>query len=158
MVLALILVAMDMRVDLDELRSSGKTDDAGTLAIGWSELKVPHEFSAAETAGESRSGRVRMIGYMMDGYRPSRDGEQVEMFILLPEAGEFLHPAHRVPDKMVEVRPVHPIAFRYRQLVWASGTLNRTLARRGDDRAAWAMSDAEVSPASDRDIGKWFHP
>ena len=32
---------------------------------------------------------------MMDGYRPSRDGEQVSMFILLPEAGQFLHPAHR---------------------------------------------------------------
>jgi hypothetical protein len=99
-----------------------------------------------------------MDGHMMDGQRSSRDGEQVNMFILLPEAGQFLHPAHRIPDRMVEVHPPYAIVFRNRQLVWASGTLNRTFARRGDEKAAYAMSDAEVTPASDRDIGKWFHP
>lgn len=101
---------------------------------------------------------MRMIGYMMDGYKPSRDGEQVNMFILLPEAGQFLHPAHRIPSQMVEVWPLHPARFGYRQLVWASGILNRTIGNPGDGKAAYAIGDADVQPASERDISKWFRP
>jgi hypothetical protein len=149
LLLAFILVAIDMRSDLSELKSSGKADNNGTIPVGWPDLP------------NARRERVRMIGYMMDGHESSRDGAPVETFILLPEAGQFLHPAHRVPDQMVEVRPRHPVIFRYRDLVWASGTLNRTIGNRGDDKAAYAayaMIDAEVSPATQRDIGKWFRP
>ncbi len=99
-----------------------------------------------------------MIGYMMDGYKPSADGASVRMFVLLPEAGQFLHPAHRIPNQMVEVRPRKPITFRDRQLVWARGTLNRTTGKPGDEKASWAMGDAEVEPAEPRDISKWFEP
>jgi hypothetical protein len=128
----LVLVAMDMRSDLDELKSSGPTDDKGAVPIGWPELKGRHYLSAADdTALWEGRRQVRMIGYMMDGYKPSRDGEQVNMFILLPEAGQFLHPAHRISNQMVEVRPTHPLAFRYRELVWASGILNRTFGEPG---------------------------
>jgi hypothetical protein len=156
MLLAVVLVAMDMRSDLSELKSTGQVDEQGAVPLGWPDLEVLRE---------SRR-RVRMIGYMMDaaprdgyrhGYEPSRDGAQVDMFILLPEAGQFLHPAHRIPNQMVEVRPNHPVVFRYRELVWASGMLNRTIGH-GDEEAAFAMSAAEVSPAAQREIGKWFHP
>ena len=84
MLLAAALVAMDMRSDLSELKSTGQVDDKGTAPVGWPDLERQHE----------GSGRVRMIGYMMDGYQPSRDGATVDMFVLLPEAGQFLHPAH----------------------------------------------------------------
>ena len=154
MLLALVLVAMDMRNDLDELKSSGQVDEKGAVPIGWSELDGRSDSAPSHWEGQ----RVRMIGYMMDGYKPSRDGELLNMFILLPDAGQFLHPAHRIPDQMVEVRPLHPVAFRFRELIWASGKLNRTTARRGDEKAGYAMSDAEVIPASEREIGKWFHP
>ena len=99
-----------------------------------------------------------MIGYMMDGYQPSREGDLVDLFILLPEAGQFLHPAHRIPNQMVEVRPSHAAVFHYRDLVWATGILNRTIGNAGDDKADWAMMAAEVTPAVERDIGKWFRP
>ena len=99
-----------------------------------------------------------MIGYMMDGYQPSRDGAKVDMFVLLPEAGQFLHPAHRIPNQMVEVRPSHPLVFHYRDMVWATGMLNRTLRGTQDEKAAYAMNDAEVTPATERDIGTWFRP
>lgn len=157
MLLAFVLVAMDMRSDLDELKSSGQADSNGAIPVGWAELEGRSD-SAVQHAPLWEGLRVRMIGYMMDGYKPSRDGEQVNMFVLLPEAGQFLHPAHRIPNQMVEVRPLHSVAFRFRQLVWASGTLNHTTARRGDEKAAYAMSEAEVVPASERDISKWFHP
>jgi hypothetical protein len=159
MLLAFVLVAMDMRSDLDELKSSGQMDDQGAVPIGWSELEGRHEPSAAhEPASWEVQRKVRMIGYMMDGYRPSRDGVKISMFVLLPEAGQFLHPAHRIPSQMVEVWPTHPTIFQYRELVWATGILNQTIVNAADGRAAYAMSDADVQPASERDIGKWFHP
>jgi hypothetical protein len=148
MLLAVALVAIDMHSDLSALKPTGQVDDRGAVPVGWSNLDVRQE-------GRQR---VRMIGYMMDGYHPSRDGASVDMFILLPEAGQFLHPAHRVPNQMVEVRPSHPVVFRYRDLVWATGTLSRTMGSRGDEKAAFAMAAAEVNPAATRDIGKWFHP
>jgi hypothetical protein len=148
MILAAALVAMDMRSDLSELKSTGQMDDKGTLPVGWPDLEGQRE----------GTGRIRMIGYMMDGYQPSREGATVDMFVLLPEAGQFLHPAHRIPNQMVEVHPSHPVVFHYRDLVWAAGILNRTMSNHRDDKAAYAMIAAEVAPASARDIGKWFHP
>jgi hypothetical protein len=148
MILAVALVGMDMRSDLSELKSMGQVDDKGALSVGWPDLEREPEGSQ----------RVRMIGYMMDGYQPSRNGATVDMFVLLPEAGQFLHPAHRIPNQMVEVRPSHPVVFHYRDLVWATGILNRTMSIHGDDKAAYAMIAAEVSPATERDIGKWFRP
>jgi hypothetical protein len=148
MLLAVALVGMDMRSDLSELKSTGQVDDKGAVPVGWPDLERQHKSPQ----------RVRMIGYMMDGYQPSRDGATVDMFVLLPEAGQFLHPAHRIPNQMVEVRPSQPVVFRYRDLVWATGTLNRTMSSRGDDKAAYAMIAAEVNPATERDIGKWFRP
>jgi hypothetical protein len=153
MLLAVALVAMDMRSDLSELKSTGQVDREGTLPVAWPDLERQHE-----GLGQVGPQRVGMIGYMMDGYQPSRDGAMVDMFILLPEAGQFLHPAHRIPNQMVEVRPSRPVVFHYRNLVWATGTLNRTIGSPGRDKAAYAMIAAEVSPASDRDIGKWFRP
>jgi hypothetical protein len=147
MLLAVALVGMDMRSDLSELKSTGKMDGKGAVPVGWPDLDLWHD-----------GPRVRMIGYMMDGYQPSRDGALVDVFVLLPEAGQFLHPAHRIPNQMVDVHPSHSVVFRYRDLVWASGTLTRTMGRPGAGRAAYALTAAEVNPAAERDIGRWFHP
>lgn len=147
MFLAYILVAVDMRSDLSELNPTKQGNDEGPIPVGWPDLER-----------DGAQGRVRMIGYMMDGYQPSSDGIPVDMFILLPEAGQFLHPAHRVPNQMVEVRPRRPVAFRRRELVWAVGTLNRTTGNPDEEKAAWAMREAEVEAAAPRDIAKWFRP
>jgi hypothetical protein len=148
MLLAVAFVGMDMRSDLSELKSSAQMDNKGAVPVGWPDLERWND----------GLGRVRMIGYMTDGYQPSRDGATVDMFVLLPEAGQFLHPAHRIPNQMVDVHPIHPVVFRYRDLVWASGTLTRTIGSPGAERAAFALTAAEVNPAAERDIGRWFHP
>ncbi|HTA45441.1 MAG TPA: hypothetical protein VK789_23495 [Bryobacteraceae bacterium] len=147
LLLAYILVAVDMRSDLSELKPSKQVDDEGFVPVGWPELET-----------QSPQGPVRMIGYMMDGYRPSSDGAPVDMFILLPEAGQFLHPAHRIPNQMVEVRPKHPMPFKSRQLVWVSGKLDRTFGKPGEETAAWAIGEADVRPAQPQEISKWFQP
>jgi hypothetical protein len=147
LLLASVLVSVDMRADLSELRAAAQADEKGVTPLGWADLEA-----------QGAPGWVRMIGYMMDGYRPSKDSAAVDMFILLPEAGQFLHPAHRDPGQMVEVWPRHLVHFTNRELVWAIGILNRTAGRTGDEKAAWAMGDAEVEPAVETDIVKWFQP
>lgn len=145
--LAYILVALDIRSDLSGLNPARQANDEGSIPVGWPELER-----------DGAQGRVRMIGYMMEGYQPAPDGAPVDMFILLPEAGQLLHPAQRIPNQMVEVRPRRPVLLRRRELVWAVGTLNRTAGKPAEEKAAWAMSDAEVDAAAQRDIGKWFRP
>jgi hypothetical protein len=148
MLLAVAFVGMDMRSDLSELKSTGQVDDRGAEPVGWPDLE----------RWRDRPGRVRMIGYMMDEHKPVHDGTRVDTFILLPEAGQFLHPAHRIPNRMVVVWPTYPAVFRYRELVSASGILNRTMRGSGEDQPAYAMIFAEVNPVAERDLGKWFHP
>jgi hypothetical protein len=145
-ILAYALVAMDIRSDLSSLKAAVPPADQDTPVTGWADLQ---RFS-----GE---GPVRMIGYMMDGDEPHGDGTAVRAFVLMPEAGQFLHPAHRIPDEMVAVRMREPVSFRYRELVWVTGRLSRTMG--GDrEQAAFAMSDATAEPASDREIMLWFRP
>ncbi len=147
-ILAVALVATDMRADLSDLRSTGKVDSDGAVPLGWPELNERRQDSA----------RVRMIGYMMDEDPGWRDGTSVHTFILLPEAGRLLHPAHRIPGQSVAVWSTKPVVFRNRQLVWASGALNRTIRRSRDDQPDWAMISADVRPATENDIRKWFRP
>ncbi len=88
------------------------------------------------------------------------DGEPAKMFVLMPEAGHILHPAHRIPDQMVEVWPTGPIQFRFRSLVWSTGTLARTRGphRWHDDKPLYAMTSADVRPAVESVITLWFKP
>ena len=129
--LACILVGMDMRSDLSELKP--------VTILGWPDL-----------AHWSSQSPVKMLGYMMDGYQPAREGAQVSMFILMPEAGHLLHPAHREADGMVEVWLTRPVPFKFRSLVWVSGVLER--------RPAYAMTNAAIEPATETDIARWFTP
>ena len=100
---------------------------------------------------------VKMLGYMMDGYDFAKDGFPVRMFVLMPEAGHFLHPAHRNPDEMVEVWPKPgTVIFKRRQLVWASGTFQRLSTHSREEHALYALRNASVTPASSSDIANWF--
>jgi hypothetical protein len=148
MILAVALVAMDMRADLSDLKPASEVDDRGAVPVGWPDLKERGEVSV----------RVRMIGYMMDEDPSPRDGTPVNSFILLPEAGQFLHPAHRIPNESVVVWATKPVVYRYRQLVWASGALNRTIGRSRDAEPAYALVSADVMPAAEHDIRRWFRP
>ncbi len=80
------------------------------------------------------------------------------MFVLMPEAGHFLHPAHRIPEEMVEVWLNRPAWFKYRRLVWVSGVLARTSNSPKSDKALFAMYNALIMPAADAEIARWFTP
>jgi hypothetical protein len=154
LILAYVLVAADMRNDLSELKPAADSGD--TALIGWPDLNPGYD-RPAQTRWPSRT-RVRILGYMMDGYKPVPDGAKAGMFILMPEAGHFLHPAHRIPEKMVEVWPVTPLPFQYRRLVWVWGLLGRVSGVPRRDSALFAMSGAEIRPADNTAIARWFIP
>jgi hypothetical protein len=106
------------------------------------------------------TGPVRMLGYMMDGYHPVRDGTYVKMFVLMPEAGQLLHPAHRLRDEMVEVWLAggQSIPYMDRNLVWVEGKLQRIRQKARDGLASYAIREAAIERAPDRDIMRWFAP
>src|ERR1035438_8517643 len=102
---------------------------------------------------------VKMLGYMMDGYKFARNGVPVTMFVLMPSAGHFLHPAHRDPDEMVEVwLRSGTVIFENRQLIWASGAFERLPLHGAEDHALYALRNASVESASYKDIKNWFGP
>lgn len=152
------LVSLDLRTDLSDLRPRSTATGTPTTLIGWPDSK--RENGGAGSAGSAFrvQRRGRMLGYMMDGYHPSRDGSKVGMFILMPEAGQFLHPAHLVPDQMVEVWLVKPAVFQYRSLVWVSGIPDSKTGRLQTDEAMYLMTEATVQSADQRDIIHWFEP
>jgi hypothetical protein len=153
--LAFILIGVDIRSDLSDLKPMQAMADQAKPLIGWPDLEIKDGRPAsAELSGR----RIRMLGYMMDGYKPSPDGAQVKMFILMPEAGHFLHPAHRIPNEMVEIWLRLPAPFKYRSLVRATGLLARNPSGHDCDKASYVMQDAETEPALERDITRWFKP
>jgi hypothetical protein len=163
LILAFLLVAADMRSDLSDLMPREALPDQSTFLIGWSDLEIPagRSVSLEQTRWEPQR-RVRMLGYMMDGVapdgKPSRDDLPVKSFVLLPEAGQILHPAHHIPDQMVKIWLNLPARYKYRSLVWATGALTWKSERRDGDKALYAMTDAEAKPAVQSDITLWFKP
>lgn len=47
--------------------------------------------------------RVQALGYMMELDRSIRAGEAVRDFLLLPDPGSAIHPAHRFGDQMIAI-------------------------------------------------------
>jgi hypothetical protein len=162
MFLGFYLISLDTRPDLSDAnpKSNVATDDA-TLC-GWPSLRQPDnpsEVRRSDAQVPKNGARVKMLGYMMDGYRFVDDGAPVRMFVLMPGAGHFLHPAHRDPDQMVEIRlQLGNTVFKSRELVWVSGRFERLPAQSGEERAMYALQHASVAPASYRDISQWFSP
>ena len=160
MFLGFFLISLDTRPDLSDCqpRIDRTTNDA--ILVGWPSLGQPAYFSKSRYPENSlpKNGTVvKMLGYMMDGYKFVGDGVPVTMFVLMPSAGHFLHAAHRNPDEMVEVWPRSgTVVFKHRDLVWASGTLERVPGPSREEHAQYALHHASVTPASYGDIANWF--
>ena len=69
-ILAVVLVAIDMRADPSDFKSTGKIDDSGALPVGWPDLNEGREVSV----------RARTIGYMMDEPPGPHDKTRVPTF------------------------------------------------------------------------------
>ena len=126
------------------------------LILEWANLRRAHNALIVDAIPSGTM--IRALGYMMDGDRPGRDGERVRSFVLLPEAGDALHPADRFGDEMVnvELQAGNEVSFSGRSLVWVWGTLRALPGDPSGHQALYALENARAEPADKRDISKYF--
>ena len=158
MLLGFYFISLDTRPDLSDSEPGSNRETKDAILVGWPSLREPDYFSRSRYPEVPKNGTVvKMLGYMMDGYKFAKDGSSVTMFVLMPSAGHFLHPAHRDPDEMVEVwLKSGGVIFKNRQLVWASGAFERLPQHSVEEHALYALRNASVASASYGDIKNSF--
>jgi len=146
--LAMVVIhSVTIRPDLYDLVARSDTRLGDPPITSWSGL-----------AGGPRDRRVRMLGYMMDNEPPIPNGRSVSNFVLVPEAGALLHPAHRDPEEMIDIhlRAGGVIQFESRRLVWAEGLLTSCYVSDPRSDPLYCLTDATVLAADPRDINRFF--
>jgi hypothetical protein len=153
--LALVLITNAIKPDLFDLTPVVSHSDQ-YLILAWPDLeRAKHALSV----GAISSGTMmRALGYMMDGDRPVPDGERVQGFVLLPDAGSPIHPAHRFGDQMIDVRlrVGNEVRFFGRRLVWVWGTLRMLPGDPSGHEPLYILEEARAEPANKADIPKYF--
>jgi hypothetical protein len=154
---ALWAVITTTRQDLSDLAPI-QTSDGVFMYLAWSTLLRGH--SSNQDGGQSipDGAPVRALGYMMETDRVPQDGEWVHGFVLLPDSGNALHPAHRFGDQMVAVRlrPDLPAQFVSRNLVWVWGTFRRSGGDPAGSTPLYALEQARLENADPREISRYF--
>ena len=93
---------------------------------------------------------------MLEGRSPAARGTWVRDFVLLPEAGNLIHPAQRIPDQMIAVHLADRILFDPRALVWVWGNLERSQGSAADFEALYTLRNARAKTAYPGDIRRYF--
>lgn len=150
------VIAATTRPDLSDLTPIA--DPAGYSLLSWPTLLRDRAHTLHAESPVYAGAAVRALGYMMDGDRPARTNEPVSDFVLLPDAGNPLHPAHRFGDQMIAVHlnSAARVRFSAGALVWVWGTL-RFLP--GDPAGAlplYALEAFRVEPAQTEEIARYF--
>jgi hypothetical protein len=143
--------------DLSELSPlQAQTPEYTVLA--WSSLLRSHSKALDARSTIFPGASIKALGYMMDGARPIRAGQPTKSFVLLPDAGNIMHPAHRFGDQMIAVQLSDGdlIKFSPKTLVWVSGTLQSSSGDRTGSEPLYALGNARVELASKGDIDKYF--
>ena len=133
--------------DLSDLKAI-RQPQGQYLLLDWSLLRHG-QFSPAAS--------VQALGYMVESDRSVHTGEWVRDFIMLPEAGNILHPAHRIPDQMVVVRlrEGEQIQFAPRSLVWVWGTYRASPGDPAGVQPRYLLDQARVKRAEKSEIS-WY--
>jgi hypothetical protein len=106
----------------------------------------------------SAAAAVQALGYMLENDRSVHTGEWVRDFIMLPEAGNILHPAHRIPDQMIAVRlgEGEQIQFAPRSLVWVWGTFRASPADPAGIQPRYLLDQAKAKRAANSETSTYF--
>ena len=146
-----VLQSLSTKPSLSDMVVREAVRAGGPRVVGWPDLEV----------ADGRE-RVKLLGYMMDNGVAIQNEDATTGFLLLPEAGTVLHPAHRIPEQMVEVevRKGASCRFEFRRLVWVEGLLRHRRDSVADgDAPVHFLDDALVEKADPADISAVFsHP
>jgi hypothetical protein len=102
---------------------------------------------------------VQALGYMVDDEDKSAiPGTRVKEFVLLPEAGNIMHPAHRFGHEMIAVhlREGDEMVFSPRRLVWVWGTFRASSGDPSGSKPLYHLEQARAQPADRADIRRYF--
>ena len=101
---------------------------------------------------------VQVLGYMLGSDRSTNKDQWVQDFVLLPEAGNLMHPAHRIRDQMIAVHLEEGtrIQFSPRALVWVWGNLQASAGLGSRSEALYVIERARTKPADRADIQRYF--
>jgi len=110
------------------------------------------------TAGLAAGTEVQALGYMFDSGRPISRSEWVTEFVLLPEAGNLLHPAHRIRDQMISIHleDGKRIQFSPRALVWVWGSFGVLSEPSGRSKPLYTLQRASAKLAERTEIHRYF--
>ena len=131
---------------------------ANYVVLNWSELlREPSSDARQATLGLSDS-EVQALGYMFDGDRPISKGQWVREFVLLPEAGTLIHPAHRIRDQVITVHleDSKGVQFSPRLLIWVWGSFRASSEPAVRSRPLYTLEHARVNLADKADIPRYF--
>jgi hypothetical protein len=95
---------------------------------------------------------------MVESDRSVHAGDWVREFVLLPEAGNMLHPAHRFPDQIIVVRlgEREQIQFSPRSLVWVWGTFRASPVDPAGLQPLYHLDQARAKRAEKSEISMYF--
>ena len=128
------------------------------LILDWSALLQDRAHVLNRATPIPAGAEVQALGYMMNGDRSIRKDEWVQDFVLLPEAGTLLHPAHRIRDQMIAVHLEKStrIQFSPRALVWVWGNLQASAGLGPRSEALYVLEKAGSKRADRADIQRYF--
>jgi hypothetical protein len=126
----------------------------GYAVLDWPALRQDHAH-APIIPGTA----VQALGYMVEVEdNHASPGSRVKEFVLLPEAGNIMHPAHRFGDEMIAVhlREGDEVLFSPRRLVWVWGTFRASPGDPAGPKPLYHLEQARTQPADRADIHRFF--
>jgi len=146
--LTCLLIAADMRIDLSELEPKRAGTEAGASLVGWATLD-------SEKPADLPRGKVRMLGYRMDGYQAVPDGTPVKMFMLMPDNSCMRRTAFpmrwsRYGWKLAGRFPIATGAWSGRKEFFATGSPMRL---KGSPLMRWTTPRSKAPPTATSDSG-----
>lgn len=150
-----VLISRTTGPDLFDLEPKDPNSN-GYALLAWYDLERGNH--SLKVGGVSTGALMRALGYMMEGEKPVRDGQVLRRFVLLPDKGNAVHPAHRFGDQMIDVqlRPSDSVRFSGGSLVWVWGTLRALPGDPGGPIPLYRLEDARVEPAEEGEIPRYF--
>lgn len=162
LVLVFLLVAADLRQDLSEARPRRGATLNGSMLIGWRPLAIASQADRDTILrhGPDDGAVVALLGYMMDGKEIVPELTRVTTFTLMPDAGSWIHAAHREPDEMVEIMliPGTSVLYTDRRLIGVIGRFRHLRSKLRFGEALYGLEDARITDASEKDLVQWFLP
>jgi hypothetical protein len=128
------------------------------LVLNWSALLQDQAHGLNIGPVIPSSAEVQALGYMMKSDRSIGNAQWVQDFVLLPEAGTLMHPAHRIRDQMIAVHLEDGtrIQFAPRALLWVWGNLRASAGLGPRSEALYVLDRARAKPADRADIRMYF--